>query len=314
MSAPPQSAASPPGGAAQRSRGYSRWKGERTAQGLRWWVIARGNLSLALANRWVKTVLALSLVPGFIAAGIVYFFLPLSAPMLDTVLHWGILFVFLIGAMVGARMVSEDRRQGAFLAHFSRPVTRIDYVAGKLAALMIPLLFVSAAPALLAIGADAAVDNENFADRAREQAGSDAVDQLDTVGYLRQVSYWGAIGAVLGWSIVVSVATAGIVLGISALTSRARLAGVAWFAVVAFGFASHSFLQGVMQKDWPALLSWWDNVGDVSTFLLGIREDAGFGISLEYSALARIALLLGFAALGLVVVHEQLRRAEGGMR
>lgn len=317
MSAPlPPAAGGPAAGApaAQRNRGYSRWKGARTAQGLRWWVIARGNLSLALANRWVKVILVASLAPGIILSGITYFFLPLSAPVLDAVLDTTLVFAFLIAAVVGARMVSEDRRQGAFLAHFSRPVTRLDYILGKLVALLIPLLFVTSASGLLAIAADASVDTENFTERLRRESGGEVPEEFDQSGILRQASYAGALGAVLGWSLVVSFATAGIVLGLSALTTRARLAGVAWFAVVAFGWAAHNILQETLDKDWPALLSWQDNLTDLSSRLLGLRHDPQFGQVLEFAPWVRAAVPLAVGALGLLVVHEQLRRAEGGVR
>lgn len=310
--APPVPAGAPP--EAQRSRGYARWKGARTAQGLRWWVIARGNLSLALANRWVKVLLVASLAPGIILSGITYFFVPLSAPVLDAVMDGCLVFAFLVAAMVGARMVSEDRRQGAFLAHFSRPVTRADYILGKLVALVIPIFFVCSASAFLGIAADASVDSENFAERLQRETGGNLPDDFDTAGYLRQASYGGAIGAVIGWSLVVSLSTAGIVLGLSALTTRARLAGVAWFAVVAFGWASHNMLQEILSKDWPALLSWQDNLTDFSSRLLGMKNDPTIGQVLEFDGWVRAAIPLVVGALGILVVHEQLRRAEGGMR
>lgn len=307
MSAPPATAQ--PGGA-ERKRGYQRWRGERSAHAWRWWVIARGNLALALANRWVKITLVASLIPGVILSGITYFFLPLSAAALDGVLDASLLFVFLVAALVGARLVSEDRRQGAFLAHFSRPVTRLDYLVGKFVALALPLLFVTTASSLWAIGVDASVDSTTFAERI-----GDVSRQLpDQGGYLRQATYTAAIGAVFAFGVVTSVATAGIVLGVSALTTRTRIAGIIWFAIVAFGAAAHGILQGALREDWPALLSWMDNLQDVSSFLLGLPHNPSLDQSLEFALSTRVALLLLVALAGLVVVHEQLRRAEGGAR
>ena len=303
--------------AAQRARGYTRWQGERTAQGLRWWVIARGNLSLALSNRWVKIVLIASFLPAVVASGLVYFLVPLSAPMLHTVLNFSMPFTFLVGAIMGARMIAEDRRQGAFLAHFARPVKRADYMLGKLVALMVPLLFVSAAPGLFAIAADASVDTETLTERLqRETGGQGGASGFDTVGYLVHIEYPGAIGAVLLFGLVASFVTAGIVLGLSALATRARLAGLAWFAVVAFGFAAHGMLEEVLDEDaeWPAFLSWWDNLSDFAAGLLGLQHAPQFGFDLEYHYAARALVLLLPALAGLAVVHEQLRRAEGGVR
>ena len=136
---------------AERARGFSTWKGERTAQGSRWWVIAKGNMSLAWSNKWVKIIALLSLMPGIVAGGIVYFFLPLSSRILMQVLQGGVIFVFLFGALVGARLISEDRKQGAFVAHFARPVRRVDYLAGKVVSLALPLFAIATASGFLAL-------------------------------------------------------------------------------------------------------------------------------------------------------------------
>lgn len=315
MSAPavpatPAAGATP---AAERRRGYHRWTGERGARAWRWWVIARGNMSLAVGNNWVKFVLAASLIPGIILAGITYFFLPLSAVVLDSVMDASLIFVFLLAALVGARMVSEDRRQGAFLAHFSRPVTRLDYMAGKFAALAIPTFFVATVSGYVAIGADMSVDSETMAERLQRESGA-PVDEFDNVGYLREASYLGALGAVTWWGLVVAATTTGIVLGLSSLTTRARIAGVAWFALVAFGAASHGILSEALEEDWPATLSWMDGLGDLSSHLLGIRETQFNDQDLELNPAVRFLVLAGAAALGLAAVNEQLRRAEGGVR
>lgn len=295
---------------AERRRGYARWKGVRGAYAWRWWVIAQGNLSLALANKWVKTLLVMSLIPGVILAGVTYFFLPLSAVALDLVLDFSAVSAFLVAAVVGSRLVSDDRRQGAFLAHFSRPVTRHDYMIGKFVALFLPILFVTTAPALFGIAADLAVDSETVADRLGGAAG----DIPDEAGVLRQANYWGAIGAVFAYGLVVATSTSGIVLGVSALTTRARIAGVIWFAVVAFGQAAHGILHDALGVDWSALLSWFDGLWDVSSFLVGFEHDPRQGRFLEYDLYLRSTVLLAAGAAGLVVVHEQLRRAEGGAR
>lgn len=295
---------------AERKRGYQRWRGERGAQAFRWWVIARGNLSLALANRWVKAILIASLIPGVILAGITYFFLPLSPIALDTVLDAMVLFAFLIAALVGARIISEDRRQGAFLAHFARPVTRVDYMVGKFVALALPMFVVCVASPMFAIAADAAVEDSETARRIQEAGEAFAGDQA----YFQSAGYLEIVSAVVMFGLIVAATTSGIVMGLSALTTRARIAGVLWFAVVAFGAAAHGILDGALNEDWPALLSWSDGLTDISSFLLGLTHNPSMGQNLEFDLFARGGLLALAAIVGLVIVHEQLRRAEGGAR
>lgn len=298
---------------AERSVGYAAWKGERTAQAWRWWVIARGNLSLGLQGRWTKLVLLSSLIPGIILAGITYFFVPLSALALSITFQAGIIFAFLLAAMMGARLISEDRRQGAFLAHFSRPVRTRDYVLGKFVALFLPLLFVLAASPLFGLLADNLVPAETVAERLQRESGVDA-DQVNDPGFLADLAWYEAAGSILFYSGAAALTTTGIVLGISALTSRARYAGVAWFGMVAVGAAAHGLLKEALNKEWPALLSWQDNLVDIGTWTLGLENNRVTRSGYELDGPTRLVFLSLVAFVGIVIVVWQLRRAEGGLR
>lgn len=292
---------------AERAKGYTPWKGQRTAGASRWWVIAKGNLGLAWSNRWTKIIALLALAPGVVSAGLIYFVIPLSNAILAGLLRTSVYFVFLIGALVGARLISEDRRQGAFVAHFSRPVRRADYLLGKVVALALPVFLVATVPSLLAIAADAAVDNETLADRLTAQAGGAPVP--DPQGYLAHVAPSAALGTVLLYGLIAAAGTTGIVLGLSALTTSARSAGLAWFGVVALGGAGASILGAATGEAWPALFSWIDGLSDVGSRLAGQT-----GPDLEFSLQARALVLVVASALGVVFVDWRLRRAEGGER
>jgi hypothetical protein len=304
---PPPAAPLPtaPSGA-ERAKGYKAWGGTRGAQRFPWWVIAKGNLQLAWANRWVKAVLILSLVPGVIAAGVIYFFLPLSTRILIMVLQAGVVFVFLLAALVGARLISEDRRQGAFIAHFARPVTRRDYLVGKLLALALPVFAVSTLSGLLAVAADQSVSNETLADRLGSAAArSDVFD-----GYLAHVPPGQAVQAILAFGLIAVVTTTGLVLGVSALTTSTRTAGLAWFAIVALGGAAKNVLEPATRAQWPALLSWYDAMTDLAAWAAGQAP----GPQLEFVPWPRLLLLVALSIVGVAFVDWRLRVAEGGAR
>ena len=304
MSSAPHDGSTAPS-TAERAQGYTPWDGELTRGGARWWIIARGNLAVAWSNRWVKAILLPSLLPGIVVGGVVYFFLPLSPQLLTNTLQTDTLFAFLVGALVGARLISEDRRQGAFMAHFSRPVRRIDYLAGKIVALLIPLLFVTMAAGMMVIAADASLSADTLAQRL----GPGANSLPGARGLLTHIEPWRALGAVVSYGLLVSFGTVGIVLGLSGLTSKARNAGVAWFALVALGTAAQGILQGATRADWPALLSWNDTVGDIAAWVTGLP-----GGRREFSLFLRAGLLLALSAAGIAFVDWRLRRAEGGER
>lgn len=290
---------------AERTRGYSEWKGERAAHAARWWVIAKGNMSLAWSNRWVKIIALLSLLPGIVAGGIVYFFLPLSSRILMQVLQGGIIFVFLFGALVGARLISEDRKQGAFVAHFARPVRRLDYLAGKVISLALPLFLIATTSAFVALVADLSVDGDTLADRL----GSQAARLPGAAGYIAHVDAWNALGSILAFGFLASVTTTGIVLGLSALATKARTAGLAWFAVVALGSAASNILEEALDAQWPAFFSWNRTLSDMAAYILGERTS-----DIEYMIWPRGLMLLALSVAGLAFVEWRLRRAEGGER
>ena len=302
-----------PAAEAERRTGYAPWKGERTAQAWRWWVIARGNILLGIGGRWTKLVLLASLIPGIILAGITYFFIPLSALALWTTFQAGIVFAFLLSAMMGARLISEDRRQGAFLAHFSRPVRLRDYVLGKAVALFLPLLFVLAASPLFGVLADQLVPAETVAERLQREANVDPNDVNDP-GFLADLAWYEAAGSILVYSVAAAATTTGIVLGISSLTSRARYAGVAWFGLVAVGAAAAGLLEEALNKEWPALLSWQDNLVDFGTWTLGLDTNRLARPDYQLDGPTRILAMALVAAVGFGLVVWQLRRAEGGLR
>lgn len=295
---------------AQRARGYSRWKGARDATRFQWWVIAKGNMRLAWGSWLVKGALLLSLVPGFFLAGITYFFLPLSGSSLARTMGGSALFTVIVGALVGARLVAEDRRQGAFLAHFSRPVRGRDYLLGKALALAIPLFFVASSAGLLGIAADAAVPSESFAQRLDRLSGGRAADLPGAdAAFLQHVDRVSALVGVVAWALIVSLTTMGMVLGISALSSQARTAGVVWFALVTLGAAAHNILQeAIRDASWPALLSWLDNANDLASMLLG-----GKGEGIEYDVVTRVAVLAIPAIAGIALVAWRVRRAKEGI-
>ena len=59
------------------------------------------------------------------------------------------IFIFFITIFAGAGLIANDRRANALQIYLSKPLTRLEYVAGKAATLMVFLLGVTWVPALL---------------------------------------------------------------------------------------------------------------------------------------------------------------------
>ena len=59
------------------------------------------------------------------------------------------IFVFFVTVYVGAGLIANDRRANALQIYLSKPLTRAEYVFGKLAILMTFLLLVTWVPAIV---------------------------------------------------------------------------------------------------------------------------------------------------------------------
>ncbi len=64
-------------------------------------------------------------------------------------LGWQNVFVFFVTILIGSGLIADDRRANALQIYLSKPLTRVEYIAGKLAGLMVFLVFVTWVPAML---------------------------------------------------------------------------------------------------------------------------------------------------------------------
>ncbi len=154
-----------------------------------------------------------------------------------------------IVAVIAPPMISQDFRSRAFLLYFSRPLTKVQYVAGKAAAISLYLLFVTMFPALL----------------------------LYFVGVLLSpdisVLYatWDLPLRVILASLVIVIPCTALSLMLSSLTTESRYASFAWFAVWIFGHLTYVVIRGVASPGDSSMvqsLSLYETFNDLSSWLL----------------------------------------------
>ncbi len=114
------------------------------------------------------------------------------------------LWALILGGVVGAGEIAEDLRTGALAFYLSRPVTRRDYVLGKVLVVAVPVLAVSVLPALVLFAWHATM-----------------VGDLDWV-----LDRWRVPLAIAGQGGLLCAFLSGIVLGVSSLARRRRWATV----------------------------------------------------------------------------------------
>jgi ABC-2 type transport system permease protein len=138
-------------------QGYRRYGGRRAPHGRTWWVIARSSIMIMLRKRLFLALLLVAFIPFLVYAGRFYFasnFPQMSAlaPTHETFrdfFDFQTIFVFFVTIYVGAGLIANDRRANALQIYLSKPLTRIEYIAGKLAVLLVFLLGVTWLPAML---------------------------------------------------------------------------------------------------------------------------------------------------------------------
>src|SRR6266513_3871326 len=138
-------------------QGYRRYGGDRTRTGTGWAVIARAGVRTFFARRAFLGLLLLSWLP-FVVRGVQIYaaanlpqarFLALTGETFRQFLDQQQIFVFFITVYVGAGLIANDRRANALQIYLSKPLTRSDYVFGKLAILVTCLLMVTWVPAMV---------------------------------------------------------------------------------------------------------------------------------------------------------------------
>lgn len=138
-------------------QGYRRYGGDKIANGRAWLVIAGAGIRTFITRRAFLGLLLASWMPFFARALQIYAsanlpqasFLTLTPETFREFLEQQAIFVFFITVYVGSGLIANDRRANALQIYLSKPLTRAEYVLGKLAVLMTFLLLVTWIPGLL---------------------------------------------------------------------------------------------------------------------------------------------------------------------
>ncbi|HEV8253372.1 MAG TPA: ABC transporter permease subunit, partial [Vicinamibacteria bacterium] len=196
-------------------QGYRPYEARRPLRTLRFWPITREALRLLLARRAFLGLLAVAWLPLVVRTIQIYIvtrfpdasrLLPVDGRTFGEFLNQQIGFALLITIFGGAGLIANDLRTGAILVYLSRPLTRRDYVLGKLGVLLVLILAVTLVPGLLLYAVALSLAAEQFA----------------TLGMA-----WIPPAIVLH-SLVIALVLSLVALAISSLSKSARVAGLAF--------------------------------------------------------------------------------------
>jgi ABC-2 type transport system permease protein len=271
-------------------QGYRRYGGLKARGGTGWLVITRAGLRTFIAKRTFLGLLLVAWFPFFVRAVQIYAAANLPqaaflAPKPETFrqfLDQQQIFMFFITVYVGAGLIANDRRANALQIYLSKPLTRAEYVFGKLAILMTFLLLVSWLPAIVLL-----------------------IVQISFAGnftFFRNNLFLFPAITVFSFVQVTMVATA--MLALSSLSNSSRYVGILYSAVIFFTQAIYGVLYAVTRStslSWVSFSANLSQVGDV-IFRQPLKYDTPWPVSL--------LMIVGLVALSAFVLERRVRGVE----
>ena len=269
---------------------YRRYHGEKQAPGAAWLVIAQTGIRAALAKRRFLWVLLLAWAPFFVRAVIFYLAanfptMDLLAPSVETFrqfLEMQGIFVFFVTIYVGSGLVANDRRSNALQIYLSKPLTRVEYVAGKLGVLVFFLLLVTLLPAMTLLLVQVMFSG--------------------SLTFLRENLF--LLPAITLYALTQVLLASFAILALSSLSTSARYTAILYAGAILFTDAVFTVVQGFTASTRLAFLSFranQDQIGDV-IFRLQPRYEAPWLVSV-------LVVLLVIAA-SIAVLERRVRGVE----
>jgi ABC-2 type transport system permease protein len=257
-------------------QGYRRYGGRKQPHGSTWWVIARAGMMERLRERRFLALLLVAWAPFIVRAIQTYIstnfsqaaFLAPSPETFREFLDQQGIFVFFVALYVGSGLIANDRRANALQIYLSKPLTRVEYIAGKLTTLVTFLLAVTLIPGLLLL-----LMQMIFA---------------GNVAFLRaNLFLFPAITAFAAIQVFVSAFT---VLALSSLSKSRRFVAIMYAGIIFFTAAMYQALREITTSD-----AWaWISPGDtLDALAMVIFRSPGEPAIPAIAALVTVTALIG---------------------
>jgi ABC-2 type transport system permease protein len=270
-------------------QGYRHYAGRRRPPGTAWWVIARQQIRTVLSQKRYLILLLMAWVPFVGRVVQIYLaanfqqasFLATSAQLFRGFLDQQGLFVFLL--IVGSSgAIADDRRANALQVYLSKPLTRVEYIAGKLFAPLAFVLGVTLLPALLLLVVHVAFSG--------------------SLTFVVQNLY--LLPAIVLYSVALALVGTFTMVALSSLSKSRRFTALTFTGLFFFTTAMYTALSRITGSRLWALVSPRD--------LLSVIGDAAFRVPGQ-RALPLWAALLGvtvIVALSILVLERRIRGVE----
>jgi ABC-2 type transport system permease protein len=272
-------------------QGYRRYAGRREAHGQTWWVIARAGIMERLRERKFLGLLLVAWLPFLVRSVQLYVasnytqaaqLLGPTPGLFKEFLQQQGIFVFFITMYVGSGLIANDRRANALQIYLSKPLTRVDYVVGKLATLLIFLTGITFVPGILLL--------------------------LMQMMFAGNLSFLKAnlflFPAITAYAAIAVAMAAFSMLALSSLSKSRRFVAVMYAGLIFFTAAMYQALRGITGSRAWAFIS----PGDVLDVFASVTFRTAGATSIPFpAALLFLVLILGASVL---VLERRVRGVE----
>lgn len=278
-----------------RKKGYFRWNGELQHSSFPWLPISRGGIVYVFSKKLLKFVLVMSALQlaffviavyvtskpelNFIQENIESLSSIRSILRLYYVNGYMIFTLLLISLIAGSELISKDIKTNAVSLYFSRPIGKLDYIAGKMSVIGFYMLCVTLAPGVILVVVKA-VFSPSFT--------------MSTLSLLSCAAF----------SFVVSVFFSSFTLLVSSFTDNSRFVSVIIFVVYFLGLAVYGMLKEFFRSDIFSFVSIAMLVDWAGNLFFGRAE--GFRIIDLIATIYMVLLSIFFVFL----LHAQIGRME----
>jgi ABC-2 type transport system permease protein len=272
-------------------QGYRRYGGTKARNGTGWIVIARAGIRTLFAKRAFLGLLLVAWFPFFVRA--VQMYAAANIPQASTLiavtaetfrqfLDQQQIFAFFITVYVGAGLIANDRRANALQIYLSKPLTRAEYIFGKLAILMTFLALVTWLPAIVLL-----------------------IVQISFAGnftFVRNNIFLFPAITVFSFVQVTTISTA--MLALSSLSKSSRYVAILYAAVIFFTQAIYGVMYAVTRSTALSWISLSNNLGQIGDLLFRqpLKYDTPWPVSL--------LVIVGLIAASAWVLERRVRGIE----
>jgi ABC-2 type transport system permease protein len=271
-------------------QGYRHYLGQRAPHGRAWWVIARSHMQASLRYRWFIVVLVIAWVPALVRAVVIYVsttnaqlpqFLATTPDTFREFLSQQRLFVFLVVIMQSG-LIADDHRTNALQLYLSKPLTRVEYILGKLVPPLAFVLGVTLLPGVLLL-----------------------ILQIVFAGsltFLRANLF--LLPAIVLFSLIQGLLSAFAILALSSLTKSRRFVAIMYAGVIFFTAAMYQALRLITASRTWAVVSPAEMLDVIANAIFRSRIEPPVPV---YVAVIAILVIIGVAML---ILERRIRAVE----